>query len=345
MSLLTSVQENCQKVAEAVASALKMEVEIIDNELLRVAGTGSVRIDVGYRLRRGFVNKHVLNISKPVFIDKAGFHQICGDCPLKGNCFYKASIVYPIEVNDRGGVITHFNRSAERIFRIKKENALGRDVRQVLPGIPLQEVLQEGKEFSSREVFLNPGNKKLHLLSTARIVRVEEGSSLGVVASFRYFIETQKLAYEYISAYREITFDDIIGSSPALEKVKRQAQKIADSNSTVIILGETRTGKELFARPSTPPASPPGSPLWPSTAGQYRRAFWKANCSGTTRGPLRAPEREESRGNSSWPTGAPFFWTKSATCPCIYSPNCSGFFRKRPSSGWAAPRLFRWTSG
>ncbi|MEG3070027.1 MAG: hypothetical protein RQM92_03560 [Candidatus Syntrophopropionicum ammoniitolerans] len=60
MSRLAQVSEDGQRVAEAIASVLKVEAEIIDTELVRVAGTGIVRNDVGSRLLRGFVNKHVL---------------------------------------------------------------------------------------------------------------------------------------------------------------------------------------------------------------------------------------------------------------------------------------------
>jgi formate hydrogenlyase transcriptional activator len=43
-------------------------------------------------------------------------------------------------------------------------------------------------------------------------------------------------------------FEDIVGSSEALRKVLRQVSKVASSDSTVLILGETGTGKELIAR-------------------------------------------------------------------------------------------------
>ena len=47
---------------------------------------------------------------------------------------------------------------------------------------------------------------------------------------------------------RESMFEDIVGSSESLRKVLRQVAKIAPSDSTVLILGETGTGKELIAR-------------------------------------------------------------------------------------------------
>ncbi len=47
---------------------------------------------------------------------------------------------------------------------------------------------------------------------------------------------------------RDSMFEDIVGSSEALRKVLRQVAKVAPSDSTVLILGETGTGKELIAR-------------------------------------------------------------------------------------------------
>jgi formate hydrogenlyase transcriptional activator len=47
---------------------------------------------------------------------------------------------------------------------------------------------------------------------------------------------------------RESMFEDIVGSSETLRKVLRQVAKVAPADSTVLILGETGTGKELIAR-------------------------------------------------------------------------------------------------
>src|SRR5579864_1058495 len=47
---------------------------------------------------------------------------------------------------------------------------------------------------------------------------------------------------------RDSMFEDIVGSSEVLRKVLRRVSKVASSESTVLILGETGTGKELIAR-------------------------------------------------------------------------------------------------
>lgn len=46
----------------------------------------------------------------------------------------------------------------------------------------------------------------------------------------------------------ERRFEQIIGNSPALESAFADVQQVAPTDSTVLVLGETGTGKELIAR-------------------------------------------------------------------------------------------------
>ena len=50
------------------------------------------------------------------------------------------------------------------------------------------------------------------------------------------------------SSFAEHRFEQIIGNSPALESVLAEVEKVAPTDSTVLVLGETGTGKELIAR-------------------------------------------------------------------------------------------------
>jgi len=49
----------------------------------------------------------------------------------------------------------------------------------------------------------------------------------------------------------ESNFDDIVGNSPALKKVLDQVSVVATTESSVLLYGETGTGKELIAQPYT----------------------------------------------------------------------------------------------
>jgi formate hydrogenlyase transcriptional activator len=60
------------------------------------------------------------------------------------------------------------------------------------------------------------------------------------VAAFERFVGTSQVSYER-------RFEQIIGNSPALEEVLEQVERVATTDSTVLIQGETGTGKELIA--------------------------------------------------------------------------------------------------
>src|SRR5215831_18629636 len=70
----------------------------------------------------------------------------------------------------------------------------------------------------------------------------------------RVMMEQEKARLEAANVYlqeeikTEHNFDEIIGSSPALLNLLRQVEQISKIDSTVLVLGETGTGKELIAR-------------------------------------------------------------------------------------------------
>ncbi len=149
-----------------------------------------------------------------------------------------------------------------------------------------------------------------------------------------------KLAEEKLYLQEEMERDfglEIVGRSPSLQRVLRQVETVAPSDATVLILGETGTGKELIARAIHQLSRAQGRRL---RADQLRlhpqRAAWRASCSASRRAPSPAPSARRWAG-SNWPTRAPCSWTRSATCPWSCSPSCSGPSRSASSSAWAAP--------
>ena len=75
------------------------------------------------------------------------------------------------------------------------------------------------------------------------------------------------------------TLEDIVGQSPEIQEVRRLIQRIANSSSSVLVYGETGTGKELWCPPSTTPATARIRHSCPSTAPRCRSPFWRACCS------------------------------------------------------------------
>jgi transcriptional regulator with PAS, ATPase and Fis domain len=107
-------------------------------------------------------------------------------------------------------------------------------------------------------------------------------------------------------------FDQIIGNSPALEFVLSELERVAPTDSTVLILGETGTGKELVARAVH------------NLSARCGRPFIKLNCAAISFDLLE----------SELLTVELCSWTKSEICLWLCSLSCSGCFKSRSSSVW-----------
>src|SRR5258706_2361091 len=94
------------------------------------------------------------------------------------------------------------------------------------------------------------------LLARANPVRGEDGQVLRWYVSFTDIEDRkrdeERLQRENIAVREQINqasmFEEIVGTSAPLQKVLTQVAKVAPSDSTILILGETGTGKELIAR-------------------------------------------------------------------------------------------------
>src|SRR5262249_54073096 len=97
------------------------------------------------------------------------------------------------------------------------------------------------------EAFSNDDRAALQQLSTHAAIAIENAQVYEEVKELKNRLTEEKLYLE-----EEIRVDhhftDIIGGSTALKEVLRQIETVAPTDSTVLILGETGTGKELLAR-------------------------------------------------------------------------------------------------
>ena len=87
----------------------------------------------------------------------------------------------------------------------------------------------------------------LQLLSAQAAIAISNARLFAEVSRLR-----DRLQAENVYLHEEIKtqqgFEDIVGQSPALTAVLRKVEQVAPTDSTVLILGETGTGKELIAR-------------------------------------------------------------------------------------------------
>ncbi|MDU2489928.1 MAG: sigma 54-interacting transcriptional regulator [Clostridium celatum] len=104
---LNDIREYLQSYANAISNILKIDVEIVDENLNRIIGTGFYEEKVGVNIKKnGLVYSETLRTRKMQVIENPGKNKLCKKCIDKDNCFEKMEISYPIYYGeDTFGVI------------------------------------------------------------------------------------------------------------------------------------------------------------------------------------------------------------------------------------------------
>ena len=143
----------------------------------------------------------------------------------------------------------------------RAEDFVGRPVEEIIPNTQMRHVVETGKP-----ILLDLLTNQAGTFVVSRIpLRDDSGEVIGalgmvlfdhpettlqpLIAKFARLQRDLDDARRQLSAQRraKYTFASFIGASPAALEVKRQARRAAQADSTVLLLGETGTGKELLA--------------------------------------------------------------------------------------------------
>lgn len=157
--------------------------------------------------------------------------------------------VFTVDIEWR---ITSFNRAAEEITGVSRKEAIGRYCSDVFrssmcgPTCPLKQTMDTDKPIIGKSGYIidSNGNRIPISVSTA-VLRDSGGRLIGGAETFRDLSEVEALRQELESKFH---IGDLTSRSPLMQRIFEVIPAIAASPSTVLILGETGTGKELFAR-------------------------------------------------------------------------------------------------
>jgi PAS domain S-box-containing protein len=180
--------------------------------------------------------------------DKSGFVDLLGAADI-----ILESVSDGVFTVDSQWRITYFNRAAEEITGVSRKDALGKRCFEVFNastceiGCALKQTMKSGRPIVGRaSVIVNAEGRSIPVSVSTALVRDANNEIVGGVETFRDFSMVEELRRELRG---EVGIGDMVSSSAAMKKLfDIMPQIAAASDSTVLIRGETGTGKELLAR-------------------------------------------------------------------------------------------------
>lgn len=164
-----------------------------------------------------------------------------------------------IIVVDSEGYIIKFNKAYEEFLGLKEDNVVGKHVTEVLENTRMHIVAKtgeaeigqvqriQGHEMIASRIPIIKGDKIIGAVGKVLFQDVKELKSLAqkmevVESKFNYYRKKINKLQE-----AKYSFDNILTQNKQVQYLKNMARKVAESNSTILLEGETGTGKELFA--------------------------------------------------------------------------------------------------
>lgn len=194
----------------------------------------------------GMVVAAVYAIENQILVRKA-----LKDLEIANN--YKNTIIESISEGllavDPKGLVSHLNMAAARILSRKPEEIINQPFNLVL-GEKNKAVLNTitGQRYvTDQEVNIYNSNGKATCLITSRPIGINNKNE-GTVILFNEIARARKLVQHMSGSEAKLTFSDIIGQNEAFLNTVRLAKAISGSTSNVLLLGESGTGKDMFAQ-------------------------------------------------------------------------------------------------
>lgn len=169
-------------------------------------------------------------------------------------------VISGLMVIDIEGKLVYINEACADYIKVNREKSIGKDVNLVFPPSTMKEMLKGEKRFNIQYYFTAgrmSASSQFQIRKNGEIVGVLEYDMLEEIEQLDYFLGLYSDALkEEIEYFREqarkfqgtkYSINNIIGSSKKIKDLKEQIEIAAMSTSTVLIEGETGTGKELVA--------------------------------------------------------------------------------------------------
>lgn len=151
---------------------------------------------------------------------------------------------------DMNGHILHFNRKSEELLKVRQENACACQIRDLMPTYPLKAVQVMAADDVNNTVI--PYNQK-NLAVTTSVFSLDQHQkqlilTIQDVTKLQQFEQKVRNMLVKKGLNADYHFTDILTKDKGMKAVISQAERISDFDGSVLIFGDSGTGKELFAQ-------------------------------------------------------------------------------------------------
>lgn len=150
---------------------------------------------------------------------------------------------------DKDGYLNIFNSTAEKLLQISGKDVIGKHIDNVISELELTDILYSG--IGEMEVIKNIREKKIMVSNIPIKINDEVVAAISMlqdVNSIQRMEEKIRREIYTTGLYAKYTFKDILGGSKESKEAVRIGKEYAKVNSTILIEGETGTGKEVMAQ-------------------------------------------------------------------------------------------------
>lgn len=148
---------------------------------------------------------------------------------------------------DRNDKITFFNDNALRILGISSIELMGQSLLNLIPQNTLGKFHLKTKGSLDHETLFKVNGSYMKCICSCRHI-MKNGVFQGLVLAVTEYSRAERLANKIANRDTFWTFDNLIGQSLSIQHVSRAARKAAANDSNILILGESGTGKDVFAQ-------------------------------------------------------------------------------------------------
>lgn len=260
---------------------------------------------------------------------------------------------------DLEGNVTFTNPTAASLLawptepeqKLTIHDILGRDVPKVEEYCPVYNIVQGKKRFqASNKLFWRYNNTSFPVDFVSTPI-MQDDKPQGAVMVFKDITERKLAEKKLNQALSEIKqlknrlqaensylqeeinlthkFEDILGQSQSLKTALRHVEQVAPTDTTVLILGETGTGKELIARALHTLSTLNTRPLVKVNCAALPANLIESELFGHEMAPLLAGSDA-----LNWLMKAQFFWMKLQSYRWNFKQNYFASYRKVKLNGW-----------